>query len=297
MTLTNKTRLGKRRLEMQDLRKEKQITTSKKHDKKCLEANPNKDFEDLKQQLKDLQEKYDRIRDENTKHVEKIKHLESKVKSLEEVKEMFDSQPKIARTTTGGLLLFCNECEFPADDLYDLGQHMYEYHTEGNENKIVCHYCDETFETKDEVMKHRKKAHKEKVKQCIYFSAGKCHYGDELCWFNHSKSNQNPLDTESEIKCKHCDKTFKLRAEFMKHRKRYHPDFVPVCNNFTNGNCEYPTCWFKHNENEDLFIKQNDSKRFEDILENFSGRLTKIEQSMTTEKSKKTENQCNENQL
>ena len=85
---------------MQDLRKEKKITTSKKHDKKCLEVNPNKDFEELKQQLKDLKEKYDRIRDENTKHVEKIKHLESKVKSLEEVKEMFDSQPNIARTTT-----------------------------------------------------------------------------------------------------------------------------------------------------------------------------------------------------
>ena len=56
MTSTNKTRLGKRMLEMQDLRKEKQITTSKKHDKKCLEVNPNKDFEELKQQLKDLQE-------------------------------------------------------------------------------------------------------------------------------------------------------------------------------------------------------------------------------------------------
>ena len=37
---------------------------------------------------------------------------------------------------------------------------MYEDHTEGIENKIVCHYCDETFETKDDVMKHRKKTKK-----------------------------------------------------------------------------------------------------------------------------------------
>ena len=50
--------------------------------------------------------------DENNKNVEKIKELESKVKTLEEVKEMFDSQPRIARTTSGGLLLFCNECMF-----------------------------------------------------------------------------------------------------------------------------------------------------------------------------------------
>ena len=36
MALTNKTRLGKRKLEMQELRKEKQVTTSKKHDKNAL---------------------------------------------------------------------------------------------------------------------------------------------------------------------------------------------------------------------------------------------------------------------
>ena len=107
---------------MQELRKDKQITTSKKHDKNCLEINPKQELQELKQQFKDLQEERDRVIDENNKNVEKIKELESKVKILEEVKEMFDSQPKIARTTTGGLLLFCNECEFPADDLYDLGQ-------------------------------------------------------------------------------------------------------------------------------------------------------------------------------
>ena len=280
MTLTNKTRLSKRRLEMQELRKDKQITTSKKHDKNCLEINPKQELQELKEKLKHLQEEHDRVIDENNKNVEKIKELESKVKTLEEVKEMFDSQPKIARTTSGGLLLFCNECEFPADDLYYLGQHMYEDHTEGTENKIVCHYCDETFETKDDVMKHRKKTHKEKVKECIYFTAGKCHYGDELCWFIHSKTNKKQLDEDLEIKCKHCDKTFKLRSEFMQHRKRYHSEFVPVCNNFLNGNCEYLTCWFKHNEDEEFSKEKNDSKILVDMIEKFSGRLTKIEQSM-----------------
>ena len=132
------------------------------------------------------------VMNENTKHVDKIKQLESKVKTLESEMEMYESQPKMARTTTGELILFCNECEFPADDIYDLGQHMYEYHSEDEGNdKVACHYCDETFDTKDNVMKHRKKAHKEKVRQCIYFSVGNCNYDDDSCWFNHSKSGKS----------------------------------------------------------------------------------------------------------
>ena len=80
-----------------------------------------------------------------------------------EILKIYDSQPKIARTTTGDLILFCHECEFPADDLYDLGQHMYEDHMDDNEKKVDCHYCDETFTYKDSAMKHRKETHKEKV--------------------------------------------------------------------------------------------------------------------------------------
>ena len=36
MVLTSKTRLGKRKLEIKEVRKEKQITTSRKHDKTCF---------------------------------------------------------------------------------------------------------------------------------------------------------------------------------------------------------------------------------------------------------------------
>ena len=37
-----------------------------------------------------------------------------------------------------------------------------------DEGKVNCHYCDETFASKDSAMKHWKEAHKEKVRQCIY---------------------------------------------------------------------------------------------------------------------------------
>ena len=44
---------------------------------------------------------------------------------------------------------FCTVCEYPAEDLFDLGEHMCEFHSEGYENKISWHYCDDTFDTKD----------------------------------------------------------------------------------------------------------------------------------------------------
>ena len=80
----------------------------------------------------------------------------------------------------------------------------------------------------------------------------------------------------------------------MQHRKKYHSEYVSVCNNFLNGNCEYPTCWFKHNEDEEFLIEKNDSKKLEDMIEKFSGRLTKIEGSMT-KNSKMQENKYIEN--
>ena len=43
---------------------------------------------------------------------------------------------------------------------------------------FLCQYvCDEIFDIKEGVMKHWKSAHKEKVRQYIYFTAGKCNTG------------------------------------------------------------------------------------------------------------------------
>ena len=57
MTLTNKTRLGKRILEMWELGKYQQITTSKKHDKIGHEK------------FKDLEEKYNKLKDDELKNM------------------------------------------------------------------------------------------------------------------------------------------------------------------------------------------------------------------------------------
>ena len=64
---------------------------------------------------------------------------------------------------------------------------MVEFHSDGvGSSGINCHFCDEAFETKDSVMKHRKQVHKDKAKQCIFFVEGKCEYGDILCWLIHN---------------------------------------------------------------------------------------------------------------
>ena len=111
MTFTNKTRLGKRKQEMQELRKEKQTLTSKKHDKSCLEKNNCKD--DSKSQLTILQEQYDKLKVEYEKQIETVHLLEVKVKDLE--KERVNNQPNVVKTDKGDILMLCCECEYPAE--------------------------------------------------------------------------------------------------------------------------------------------------------------------------------------
>ena len=105
--------------------------------------------------------------------------------------------------------MFCQECEYPADDMFDLGGHMVEFHSEEVvKSGIICHFCDETFDTMDSAMKHRKQVHKDKVNHCIFFMEGKCEYGDALCWFIHEVDSYIPFQDATELKCKKCDKLF-----------------------------------------------------------------------------------------
>ena len=160
------------------------------------------------------------------------------------------------RLTTGAQtddtdILFCEECEYPAEDLYELGEPMAKIHSVGR-NGICCNFCDETFETIDSVMKHTKKTHTDKVKQCILFSEGKCGFGDALCWFLHEVDGIISLQEATTFKCKHCDKVFQTRLGFMNHRKDEHSENVPACRNFLNQACVYGSsrCWFTHSKSE-----------------------------------------------
>ena len=55
--------------------------------------------------------------------------------------------------------MFCIECEYPAEDVFDLGEHMYEVHAELNDDfTISCYNCGNYFKTKGVLMTHRKKS-------------------------------------------------------------------------------------------------------------------------------------------
>ena len=86
----------------------------------------------------------------------------------------------------------CNECEYPGEDIYDLGEHMHEYHAlkESSEQTILSHYCSENIQTKCALMIHRKESHIEKVSMCRYFSEGNCVLGDETCLYNHKRTKR-----------------------------------------------------------------------------------------------------------
>ena len=61
--------------------------------------------------------------------------------------------------------MFCNECEYPAEDIYDLGEHMFEIHFsryEGEgEDSFVCEICIDKFISNIELTEHGEKHHKD----------------------------------------------------------------------------------------------------------------------------------------
>ena len=147
MHVLSKTRLAKRKLEMQELRKENQTSTSKKHDKKCLESKNVSETTSLKFQFESLKQKYDAIDVVNKKNVEAIgllketiKHMENQKSSKELVQRSISVQTEQITYVPTEEMMFCNVCEYPAEDLYNLGEHMFEFHREGYVSKIDCHY-------------------------------------------------------------------------------------------------------------------------------------------------------------
>ena len=52
----------------------------------------------------------------------------------------------------------------------------------------ICNICKDNFESKNDLMKHRKKEHVQKVNICWNFISSKCQYVEDLCWFRHNKT-------------------------------------------------------------------------------------------------------------
>ena len=113
MVLTSKTRLGKRKQEIQEVRKEKQTTASRKHDKKCFAAietaakqevsapSRNQTKSDLLDKMGTMQQLNDALLDEVKSNEEAIAILEGKEKkNIQAIKSLEETVEKLRMETS-----------------------------------------------------------------------------------------------------------------------------------------------------------------------------------------------------
>ena len=65
------------------------------------------------------------------------------------------------------------------------------------DSKMNCYVCSKTFETKSEMMIHRKIKHADLVKVCHNFKKNNCKLQNKFCWFLHKDEEDIVTDTEA----------------------------------------------------------------------------------------------------
>ena len=108
---------------------------------------------------------------------------------------------------------YCNKCDYQAEDEYDLDAHTWSEHDDDDEEieecsleinrySFGCNICEENFDTKRDLMNHKKKQHYDRVEMCWRFA--NCSYADTDCWFRHYQTAQ--VTESSTVNCNLCDK-------------------------------------------------------------------------------------------
>ena len=234
---------------------------------------------ELIQEIAALKALNDALEDENKKNRETISKLEEKI-SLK-IHKSIDIVNAGCQTLDSDLLL-CEECEYPAETLYELGEHVGESHSglripcnfcpdiytskEELEDHVTevhnhfedehlnkhqdirifkCRFGEKKFQSKSDLMKHNKSSHIENLSACWNFKTGTCYFDNNDCWFSHE---QKKINATSEFKCNLCESKFNTVPELLKHRKAAHVEKVALCRNFTRDNCSFGNgCFFIHN--------------------------------------------------
>ena len=254
-------------------------------------------------QLKELQDNFKKLEEDNSKNLETIRLLQNKIDVLE--KEKCETQSKTQHQSESELV--CGKCDFKAsnsselsvhlenehgsedcdssqgdrvckiceaEDMYELDGHIWSEHEEDEDGTICCNFCDEKFANISNMMIHKKIKHREKINFCQNFNSSGCPFEDKKCWFLHTRNSEI-------FKCNICDKTFFEKSQFMKHRKTKHPEMVKTCKNYE---CIYDNeCWFRH-DFEDIKednIKANENEKLIEklvtLVEKLNERVSKLE--------------------
>ena len=241
------------------------------------------ELEALKLELKLMKDKYEVLVTENKEKIKKINTLQKKINELEvnKSKEKSSKPASVQTDNVDGML--CVECEYPAEDIFDLGEHMYDIHAEANEEyNESCHYCTQLFKTKRDVMLHSKKWHKEKVKPCRNFMKGQCDYTEIECWFSHTEKVDS---VKSKFECSFCGENFDFHSDLKFHKKKQHRENVPMCREEIE-NCHFgEKCWFLHISNGNEMENQNGKnqdylEKLFDMVEKFTNRIIVLENKM-----------------
>ena len=105
---------------------------------------------------------------------------------------------------------------------------------------MKCRNCEKLFDSKPNLMLHRKTEHISTVALCRKNIARNCSFTADLCWWKHSE------EQVQDIECYFCENTFESRTSVMMHRKRMHPKTVKPCTQFLHSKCSVgqDTCWF-----------------------------------------------------
>ena len=63
-----------------------------------------------------------------------------------------------------------------------------------NDSGIDCFNCSKNFQTKGEMMNHRKREHASNVKTCNNFLTNTCRFRANFCWFLHGEGSMEKED-------------------------------------------------------------------------------------------------------
>ena len=91
--------------------------------------------------------KHEELLKAHQESLQKIDHLEKEIESKKTEKRekvVSDGQKNHIDVQTDDSET-CNECEYPAKDIWELGEHIYEYHTLKDHGEFACTFCYEKF--------------------------------------------------------------------------------------------------------------------------------------------------------
>ena len=146
----------------------------------------------------------------------------------------------------------CKKCDYQTNNEPQLKKHFTLKHTlKGlkEDEEIICRNCDEKFQGKRSLLIHRKQKHRNSVADCKNYQEGKCLFTEEKCYWNHSLKDK---ESNGQVECFNCGKTFKCKNDMMIHRKNEHESMVRICKEFIENNCRLRKqfCWFLHKDEE-----------------------------------------------